>query len=145
MERFASWACKWALAAGALLAVTGCGGTGDVTGKVSLNGTPLAGGIVTVYDSQQQNKSGLIMSDGTYTVAGVPLGQATITIVTSPPTLSPINPRNPPRAMWGPYTKIPKKYNDKNASGFGLDVKKGKQELDLAMTGDPDEGGAQGQ
>jgi len=32
------------LTAGAILALSGCGGTGDVTGKVSYNGTTLPGG-----------------------------------------------------------------------------------------------------
>jgi hypothetical protein len=138
MGRFAARACKWVFAAAALLAVTGCGGTGDVTGKVTLDGAPLRGGIVTVYDSQQLNHSGLITSDGTYTVAGVPLGKADIAVETSPPAHFGANPRNPPRELWGPYTKIPLRYKDPTKSGFTLEIKRGKQEKDLPLQDEPE-------
>jgi hypothetical protein len=144
MGRFASRACKWTFAAAALLALTGCGNTGDITGKVTLDGAPLAGGVVTVYDSQQQNKSGSIMADGSFTVPGVPIGPATLTVETTPPQPPAINRKGPEKELWGKYTKIPLKYKDKNTSGFNKEIKRGKQEIDLALVGEPGDAGAPG-
>jgi hypothetical protein len=124
------------IAAGAVLLFSGCGGTGYITGTVSLDGTPLPGGLVTVYDSEQQNFSGMIQRDGTYTVANIPLGPAQVVVQTVPALPSVINPKNPPREPFGPYVPIPERYKDKNKSGFSFEIKKGRQDVDLALVGD---------
>jgi hypothetical protein len=42
---------------------------------------------------------------------------------------------------WGPYVHIPKHYADPDKSGFKLDIKTGKQELNIDLKDDfePDE------
>lgn len=126
------------LAVAILFLVTGCGGTGDVTGKVTLDGQPLPGGLVTIYDSQEKNLSSMISADGSYTVAGVPLGKGDIIIQTVEPYGNPINPLDPPREWFGKYVKIPLRYKDRGKSGFTIDVKRGIQQLDLPLQSEPD-------
>ena len=78
-----------------------------------------------------------IQRDGTYVLPAVPLGQAQVSVETSPPIKIGINPSDPPREMFGPYVKIPLHYADRAKSGFALEVKKGKQELNLELKGEP--------
>jgi hypothetical protein len=126
------------VAAGILFLITGCGGTGDVTGKVTLDGTALPGGLVTIYDSQEKNLSAMIMADGSYTVAGVPLGKADIVIQTVPAYGNAINPLDPPHEWFGKYVKIPLHYKERGKSGFSIDVRRGVQQMDLPLRDEPD-------
>jgi hypothetical protein len=135
MKVFSTRVSRWLFTAGALLSLAGCGGTGQISGKVTLDGQPLPGGLVTVYDAEGVNNSGMIGKDGSYSVANIPLGKVEICIATAPPSPG-INPNNPPRAQWGEYKKIPDKYKEKGKSGFSLDVKKGAQTLDLPLVDD---------
>jgi hypothetical protein len=126
------------VAAGILFLVTGCGGTGDVSGKVTLDGTPLPGGLVTIYDSQGKNPSSMIAADGSYYLAGVPVGKADLVIETVPAYGNPLNPLDPPHEWWGKYVKIPLKYKERGKSGFNIDLKRGVQTMDLPLHDEPD-------
>ena len=70
----------------AVLAAAGCGGgTTDVAGKVTYQGRPVVFGTVLVIGPDGVPKSGPIRKDGTFRVAGVKLGAATVTVSSPPP------------------------------------------------------------
>ena len=50
-------------AAGVVLPFTGCNHQGTVSGKVTLDGVPLPGGVVSVYDVEDQTRTGGINRD----------------------------------------------------------------------------------
>jgi hypothetical protein len=133
---------RWVLASGALVFLSGCGGTGTVTGKVTLDGEPLPGGIVLFHhvagpeSESAPPPNGRISTDGTFVAANVPTGKTLVTIMTAPKMGSVAHP-DAGLEPWGPYVPIPAKYKDPDKSGFTIEVKLGKQELNLAMTGDP--------
>src|SRR5262249_18625300 len=58
------------------LAVLGCAGKGDVSGKVTYQGKPLVWGTVQFEGSDNVLKQGNINSDGTYSIRGVATGEA---------------------------------------------------------------------
>ncbi len=121
---------RW-LAAAVLLALVGCGGgTGEVSGIVTLDGKPLPGGMVAFIPENGSAKTSPIKADGSYLVSNVPVGPARITVVTVPP-VSFGNAK--PNLLHGEYVPIPKKYGDPRKSGLALDVTRGKQEYNLPL------------
>ena len=68
-----------------LVAALGCGGKkGTITGTVTIDGKPVTSGQVTFYPEKEKAKpiSGPIREEG-YSVSGVPVGPAKITVTTS--------------------------------------------------------------
>jgi hypothetical protein len=128
-----------ALAAGALLALAGCGESrGEIDGKVALDGKTVPGGVVKVYPSKDANPetpgqplTTAILQDGTFVVTNVPTGPAQIT-VEEHLRLSPIGGGKAPGADER-FMPIPARYKDKAKSGLSIDVKSGKQPLDLQL------------
>jgi len=129
------------VAAGALLFLAGCGRTGTVTGKVTLNGQPLPGGLVTVttespdIEANSAPSKGRIEPDGTYTVLNVPQGKARVTITTAKGFGSAMHP-DAVKDPFGPYVPIPDTYRDVAKTPLALEVTRGKQEYNIAMTGE---------
>jgi hypothetical protein len=129
------------LAAAAVVFLAGCGGKGTVSGKVTLNGQPLPGGMVYVNSEAPETEAfaaapgGRIQSDGTYRVDNVTTGKARISVVTSPSMGSVAHP-TAVKDPWGPYVALPEAYKDPAKSPFTLDVHRGKQTYDIAMTGE---------
>jgi hypothetical protein len=124
-----------------LLFLVGCGGTGSVSGKVTLNGKPLPGGIVFAHHGKKGQvapASGLINPDGSYFVANILTGQTTLTVLTAAGMGNALHPDtwHPP---FGEYVPIPPKYMSLETSGFELNVKVGKQEMNLELTGETGE------
>jgi hypothetical protein len=63
------------------LVCLGCGkGKGEVTGKVTYNGTPLTHGTVTIQDSDGAVQQSVIEGDGTYTVKDLATGEAKVSV-----------------------------------------------------------------
>src|SRR5439155_8044348 len=58
-----------------LTGLSGCGGTADVTGKVSYKGKLLASGTVSMVGPDGLVRQGIINGDGTYAIAGVAAGK----------------------------------------------------------------------
>ncbi len=72
----------------ALPLLAGCGpSTGDVTGKVLLNGKPLSFGTVTMIGADGITKSAQIMDDGSYTIFGIASGTAKILVESPKPNI----------------------------------------------------------
>src|SRR4051794_30299750 len=72
------------LALSAVLAA-GCNSSTDVTGKVTYKGAPMSGGSLTLVASDGNVFSAQLNSDGTFSMVGVPTGDAKIAIVGGSP------------------------------------------------------------
>ncbi len=139
MNRLRTRVALQVLAAGAMLALAGCGERrGDIEGKVTLDGKTVPGGVVTVYPSKDANPelagqplTTAIQQDGTFVVPNVPVGPAQIT-VTESLRMSPISGGKAPGAD-ARHMPLPPRYADKAKSGLSIDVKSGKQPLDLQL------------
>src|SRR5215467_3007456 len=62
------------------LAAVGCAGRGDVSGKVSYKGKPLVFGTVQLEASDKTIKQANIEKDGSYSIPGVPVGEAKVAV-----------------------------------------------------------------
>jgi hypothetical protein len=121
--------------AGVVLFCTGCGSQGTVSGKVSLDGKPLPGGVVNIYDSEGQTRTGGISKEGTYSVSNLALGKAQVSVVTLGSRDS-VRGGNPNSTSAGTFVAVPGKYMDKDQSGLALEVKAGKQDFEIQLKGD---------
>jgi hypothetical protein len=113
---------------GALLG--GCaGGTGDLKGSVTYQNKALRQGTVTVISQTGSAHSGMIQDDGTYTVVGVPIGPAKITVSSPDPRSLKIPQRmkdeKPPPPDLSRWTAIPDRYAAADQSGLVVEVKSG--------------------
>jgi hypothetical protein len=109
---------------------------GTMAGQVTLNGTPLPGGIVSFFDSKGQTQSGAISKDGAYSVPNIIPGKAQISVLTLSERAihpDPEGRRNPS------YVPVPAKYMDFRTSGLTVEVKIGKQDFDIPLTNDASE------
>jgi hypothetical protein len=131
-----------AIAAAALsLFVAGCGGGGGtVSGTVTLDGTPIKGGVgvVTFHPvGGGPAAMGAVTADGTYTVAigtetAVPAGEYLVTVeytetATSEPGPGPPKPPPPPRRL------TPEKYANKDTTDLRVPVKAGGNKIPLEL------------
>lgn len=68
------------------LLASGCGspGVGDLSGTVSVRGTPLVYGTVTFVGADGVPRSGVIQPDGRYSVTGIPAGETRVAVVSPP-------------------------------------------------------------
>jgi len=143
-----------------LLMAAGCGGSSSsVSGKITFRNNPLHGGTVTFSGPGETpwTKTAQIGDDGSYTLNGVPTGQARITVETD--TAKPANPqakqmaskmmpkgdKMPEGAEHSPffqmkqqqsgdkYVAIPQKYKKPETSGLTYEVKRGKQEHNINL------------
>jgi hypothetical protein len=122
------------------LAATGCGGRGDVSGKVTYKGKPLVWGTVQFEGSDNVVKQGNINNDGTYSVCGVATGEARAAVSSINPKSSDFQQRMPVRAPranartevkgWFP---IPEKYDTPFKSGLTYTVKRGQNTIDIDL------------
>ena len=119
-----------------------------VTGSVSYKGEPLTAGSVSFHLKDGANFSAGITSDGTYTAAQVPAGEAVITVETeSANTNRPqmtyggargkdkmmtSKPRDMPTVQ-GKYRPIPRNYADPAKSPLKETIKPGKQTINIEV------------
>jgi hypothetical protein len=130
------------LVAAALVALTatGCGGRGDVSGKVTYKGKPLVWGTVQFEGSDNLVKQGNINSDGTYSVRGVAAGEARAAVSSINPKSSDFQlrrgergPRTTPRPEVKGWFPIPEKYDTPFKSGLTYTVKSGQNTIDIDL------------
>src|SRR5438067_873531 len=105
------------------LLIVGCAGYGDVSGKVTYKGKALVFGTVQLEASDKTLKQANIESDGSYSSAGVPVGEARVAVSSANPQSSDFQPlvregMPPPKPRpaipgWFP---IPAQYQDINKS-----------------------------
>jgi hypothetical protein len=87
---------------GGLVFLSGCSGSGRVSGTVTCkgNGKKLMSGTVMILGSDQIPHYGEIKEDGTYAVGGVPPGPARVTVTSPNPNETADDPSGP-RGMGG--------------------------------------------
>jgi hypothetical protein len=79
----------------ALSLVPGCGpGVGDVSGKVFFKGKEVTSGFVTMVGQDGIPKNSNIAEDGSYRIAGLPVGE--VKIVVRSPAVDPAKSNRPP-------------------------------------------------
>ena len=66
--------------AAALLLAAGCDSKGGVSGRVTLNGAPVKGGLVTFIGADKEQKVANISGDGEYRIDGVLPGTVKVTV-----------------------------------------------------------------
>jgi hypothetical protein len=121
-------------------AAIGCGGRGDVSGKVSYKGKPLVWGTVQFEGSDGIVKHGNINPDGTYTVESVATGDAKAAVSSINPKSSDFQPlqregqapRKPRPEVKG-WFPIPDKYDTPFKSGLTYEIKRGQNAIDIDL------------
>lgn len=110
----------------------GCGGpnTGNVSGKVTVNGQPLPAGMLIITGENQKSITADI-KDGNYAVANVPLGKAMIAIRDSPAAPDPMK-VDVSKLARAPAL-VPKKYEKNETSGLTLIVVKGENDFPIDL------------
>jgi len=115
--------------------------TAIVTGKVTLGGRPLPGGMITFVSVSAPGKSGVgtIRADGTYEVANAPLGECKVAVSNSslaqlstmpaPPAGAP----EPPGVSGQRYVKIDPKYAKPERSGLSTSVASDSHTYDIEL------------
>jgi hypothetical protein len=132
-QRLARWS-LFGLLLASLAASSGCGSSrvGKVSGKVLLDGNLVAGGTVTFLDAGHNAVSGVIKEDGSYTVDGVAVGTAKIS-VGAPQNKNPFAGRQGRRGKPVGTALVPEHYKNPEKSGLTYDVRAGEQEHDIEL------------
>ena len=123
------------------LLVCGCArSSGNITGKVTYKGKPLAGCQIVFFDEMNQSKTDEIKADGSYSVSKVATGKAKIALLV--PMNIQMKGMDIPGAgkaaaekAGGPdrFPTLPAKYGDKDNSGLICEVKAGDQQHDITL------------
>ena len=107
----------------------GCSTSGTLTGKITYDGVPLRGGIVTFRTQDGKARiTARIQPDGTYTAEDVELGPNIVTVDTRPA-------RNEQSAglSHARYVPIPGDYQNPNSSNLRVTVWGGPQTYDIEL------------
>lgn len=120
----------WLLSGACAALTSGCGAkTGELTGRVTFHDKQLQQGTVLAASSGGSVHSGVIQSDGSYTIPGIPVGPAKIAVNCPDPREVKVIPRkkedNVPTADISTWIAIPEKYADPEKSGLSIDIKPG--------------------
>ena len=129
-----------AVAAAAVLSAscTG-GGTGVVSGRITVNGQPLPDGLIT-FESEVGNKNAYAAAirQGVYETEPIPAGPCKVTVIHSAvprPAETGGNDLVPVRkAKDGPGITVPDKYHRSDTSGLTFTVKSGANTYDQDLT-----------
>jgi hypothetical protein len=118
----------------------GCGGQGNVSGKVTYKDKPLVWGTVQFEGSDGVVKHGNIKPDGTYLIEGVATGDAKLAVSSVNPQSSDFQPiqregqaPRPPRPEVKGWFPIPENYNTPSKSGLTYTVKGGNNDHDIKL------------
>ena len=125
------------------LAISGCSGagkpvTGNVQGKVTLDGQPFSEGRVELKDAATGvTDAAELQPDGTFEIVNPDGGLRTgsYAIVVLPPPVQAVDPVESSKGVKPPAesAKIPAMYRDFATSGFKITVNKGANQADLDM------------
>jgi hypothetical protein len=118
--------------------VCGCGkNTGNVSGKVSYQGKPLPGGYVNFMSEGEQStfKTSQINEDGSYSVSGLSVGPAKISVqglsarrLADLPGQGRKDEKIQQREVY-----VPPQYGNTDTSGLKYEVKPGSQSYDIEL------------
>jgi hypothetical protein len=116
----------------------GCGQvTGEVTGRVTMRGKPVSSGSVILFCPGKRILRGVIGKDGCYSISGVPLGDAVVTVrcpafssgFTDGADLPPAVDNTPQVAA----AEIPARYAVPEESGLTVRVGRGRVVYDIDL------------
>lgn len=123
----------------------GCGRPPQVSGTVTVNGSPLPAGQVTFLcdGGSKPAITGRISENGTYAIANLPKGRARVSVQTFEPRPKPPSGVDPGTGIdysvgWedtGPYVPIPARYHSPRTSGLVYEIRPGAQTFDIALEG----------
>lgn len=123
-----------------LALLSGCGpSSGVLEGRVTVDGSPLANGILMVHDAGGGVRSTPVLA-GSYELEGVPLGQVRITIrsLPPPPMIAPppasSGSSGAPVAAAPALLQLPESLADADQSGLQATVVGGRQRYDLDLS-----------
>ncbi len=125
----------------ALLAAGGCDGkkTGNLSGKVTFQDKPLPGGYLNIYSigadgKISAQKSAAIGENGDYSVRGVPIGEAKITVQAPPGELEPnMSEKGGMPKRGKPPIEVPPGYTTLETTQLKHNVTLGDQKYDVSM------------
>jgi hypothetical protein len=101
----------------------GCGKTGTISGRVTVDGVDAYDCAVLICDGTGWSVLGPVGADGRYRAARVPVGQVSAIILAPPPS---------PGVTY-PY-KVPTRYERHESSGLKFEVRRGSNVFDIPMT-----------
>jgi hypothetical protein len=119
------------------LTLSGCGGTGEVSGIVRFKGKPLPTGRITFTSQADRNATAFawIGQDGSYKVSKCPAGRVNITVQTAVPHSGHKYQGTKPGSGAGPTTvTIPARYTDPTTTSLDYVVNGGQQTHDIDLT-----------
>jgi hypothetical protein len=118
----------------------GCAGRGDVSGKVTYKGKPLVFGTVQLEAADKTLKQGIIETDGSYSIEGVPTGEAKVAVNSPNPKSGDFQPLQregqpppPPRPDFPGWVPIPAAYQDISKPRLTFTVKSGQNTFDIEL------------
>jgi len=121
----------------------GCGSegppVGSISGKVTYNGEPVTGGIVTLFNQQTGiGAGGELDASGTYHIELIQTGDYQVAIAPEPPDLAAmeaIHLGKMPREtiVQPPPLNIPARYQNAEASGLTATAKEGTNTVDFSL------------
>ncbi len=120
-----------------LLVVVGCAGRGDISGKVTYKGKALVWGTVQIEAADKTFKQANI-EDGSYSIPGVPVGEARVAVSSTNPQSSDFQPlhagpRFQPKTPIKGWFPIPSEYQDINKSPLTYTVIRGPNTYDIEL------------
>jgi hypothetical protein len=120
--------------------VMGCSKTGDVSGKVFYKGKALVCGTVQFEASDKSLKQGIIEGDGTYSILGMPIGEAKAAVNSPNPRggdFQPLQregqPRPPPRPVIPGWFPIPAEYQNLSKPRLTYMIKNGQNVINIEL------------
>lgn len=117
----------------------GSGGTGTVSGKITVNGQPLARGMITfLSDVGKQDSFNASIEKGEYKTDPIPAGKARINITGA--MIAPAaaegkggNDLQPAPVRAAKTPEVPAKYGSWETSGLSIDVKRGENTFSMDL------------
>ncbi|MGA2032096.1 MAG: hypothetical protein ABSG68_07575 [Thermoguttaceae bacterium] len=138
-------AAGWLLLALLPAGVCGCGRAAAVSGKVSYQGRPVTYGSVIMVGADKKARSGVIQSDGSYSVEGVAAGPVSIAVLSRDPAKGRAARREskeaqpasqgaaPPVTAGNGWFPLPRKFENPETSGLGCTVAAGHFDHDVEL------------
>jgi hypothetical protein len=106
--------------------------TGEVKGRVTARGKPVSSGSVILFCPGKRILRGVIGEDGRYSISGVPVGEAVVT-VRAPPPASGLPAGADNSVTPGAAAEIPARYAVPEESGLTVQVNKGRVVFDIDL------------
>lgn len=132
------------ITAGMTLALAvGCSpGPAALSGSVSLNGKPVALGVVTALGADNTPRAARIQTDGRYSITDLPPGPVRLAVESvDPATETQIQPGEPgaveqPAAEVTPWFPLPGNYANLETSPLQTELRSGENTFDLKLRGE---------